>query len=260
MKNILISVFDSEGIEEVKFDSWVQTDRCMLRTLVMTVNEFIADCCEKIEKLKYHDFIAQKQSAFFKNLKENLLPGEFLVCLDFAENYSFVVQNSTQSFHWNNDQATIFTAIAYYKDNNNDVKHKSIATISNNLKHDTCAVYNYQIIIINYLKHNFNIQKIYYFTDGASQHFKNKSNFSNLQNHETDFNISAEWHFHATAHGKGGCDGIGANLKRGAAKASLQRLSQNHILTVDSLYKWSYIMEYYGKYYLINTANLKKKS
>ncbi|KAJ8677518.1 hypothetical protein QAD02_013305 [Eretmocerus hayati] len=81
--------------------------------------------------------------------------------------------------------------------------------------------------------------RIFYVTDGASQYFKNKSNFANLVAHERDFGVVAEWHFHATAHRKGACDGIGANLKRGAKQASLQCSSQHHILTPQSLFEWA---------------------
>jgi hypothetical protein len=61
----------------------------------------------------------------------------------------------------------------------------------------------------------------------------------NLLFHEKDFEIVAEWHFYATAHGKGACDGIGTNLKRGAKRASLQLSSKNRILTAESLYEWA---------------------
>ena len=52
-----------------------------------------------------------------------------------------------------------------------------------------------------------------------------------------DFGIPAEWHFHATMHGKGPCDGIGGNLKRLAARASLQASYNDPILTADALYQ-----------------------
>ena len=78
-----------------------------------------------------------------------------------------------------------------------------------------------------------------YFTDGAAQHFKNEYNFINLLHHEMDFGIPAEWHLHATAHGKGSCDGIGGNLKRLAARASLQASSKDPIVTADALYQWA---------------------
>lgn len=101
------------------------------------------------------------------------------------------------------------------------------------------AVYEFQKIITNYLKENFNQKKMFYFTDGAAQHFKNKYNFTNIIHHETDFGIPAEWHYHTIAHGKGPCDGIGGNLKRLAARASLQASSKEQILTADALYQWA---------------------
>ena len=122
----------------------------------------------------------------------------------------------------------------YYKDCG-ELKHRHIAIIFDNLAHDTVAVHEYQKVIINHLKNNFEPKKIYYFTDGAGKHFKNKSSFANLQAHEEDFDIPAEWYFHGIAHGKGACDGIWANIKRFAARSSLQHSSKHHILTPSSI-------------------------
>ena len=84
------------------------------------------------------------------------MAGEFLIWFDFAENYTFVVQNSAQSFPWNKDLDTIFTVVIYYKDWGK-LKHRSIAIISDNLAHDTVADHEYQKIIINHLKNNFKL-------------------------------------------------------------------------------------------------------
>ena len=67
------------------------------------------------------------------------------------------------------------------------------------------------------------LKKIKYFSNGVSSQYKNHENFHNLCLHESDFGIPAEWHFSATSHGKGACDGIGRTVKRLAARASLQR-------------------------------------
>ena len=45
--------------------------------------------------------------------KESLKPGEFLVLADFSENYSFVIQDEVQSFHWNNSSATVHPVQKY---------------------------------------------------------------------------------------------------------------------------------------------------
>ena len=66
-------------------------------------------------------------------------------------------------------------------------------------------------------------KKIFYFSDGAAAQYKNRKNFANLAYHEEDYGVPAEWHFFATSHGKGPCDGIGGTVKRLATKASLQR-------------------------------------
>ena len=83
-----------------------------------------------------------------------------------------------------------------------------------------------QEIIINYLKKSFDfVKKIIYFSDGAAQHFKNKHNFQNFLHHYEDFSVEAEWQFHATAHEKNACDGIGASIKSHARRANLRKYS-----------------------------------
>ena len=54
-----------------------------------------------------------------------------------------------------------------------------------------------------------------------------------------DFGIDAEWHFFATSHGKGPCDGVGGTIKRLAARASLQRPYDKQIMTPRQLYEWA---------------------
>ena len=66
--------------------------------------------------------------------------------------------------------------------------------------------------------------------DAGSQ-YKNRKNFVNLCHHKDDFGISTEWHFSATSHGKGACDGLGGTVKRLAARASLQRPYNDQIMT-----------------------------
>jgi hypothetical protein len=51
--------------------------------------------------------------------------------------------------------------------------------------------------------------------------------------------MPAEWHFFATSHGKGPCDGVGGTVKRLAARASLQRPVNNQILTPRQLFEFA---------------------
>lgn len=55
--------------------------------------------------------------------------------------------------------------------------HRSCSHImSDCLNHDTVALYRFQKIITDFLEENFKPKKLFYFTDGAAQHFKNKYN------------------------------------------------------------------------------------
>jgi len=77
---------------------------------------------------------------------------------DFSENYSYVVQDASQAFHFNNQQCTIFPVIYYYKENS-ELKHKSCIFLSDSLKHDTFAVFTIQKQLIPEIKKLFKMLK-----------------------------------------------------------------------------------------------------
>lgn len=193
-----------------------------------------------LPKLLVHDFLAKKQSCFLNDRKKSLKNGEVLATGDFSENYSFIVQNSVQDYYWTNHQATLHPWVCYYVDDNGQLQHISIIMISDHMKHDSTTVYTFQNYLLRILKEKIPfLQKVIYMSDGAGSQYKNKHNFENLCLHEKDFGVPAEWHFFATSHGKGACDGIGGTFKRAAAKASLQRPLTNQIVSVKELVEWA---------------------
>ena len=218
----------------------MSVDRSTLETYTKPVDEFVDMFCEKLEVLHPHAFIAAQQASFYCDCKSTLAPREMLVTVDFSENYSFVLQDAAQGYHWNNAQATIHPFVAYYKDESEKLCHLSYVIISEALHHDTMAVFLYQKCFITFLKGflPFTSQpcKIVHFSDGAGSQYKKRKNFLNLCHHKEDFGISAEWHFSATAHGKGACDGIGGTVKRLAARASLQKPYSDQIMTPRQLF------------------------
>ena len=62
---------------------------------------------EKLNLLLSHSFTATQQAIFYKDIKSCLKTWEVLVTVDFAENYSFVLQDTAQGFHWNSAQSTV---------------------------------------------------------------------------------------------------------------------------------------------------------
>jgi len=235
----LQQTFDDKLIENVKYKQWVTIDRTSLQTLISTVDEFLQLLSNDLKKLLLHSFLVKKQMEFLNYKKKNIMKNECIVICDFSENYAFVLQNSVQGVHWNNDQATIHPFSIYYKDNEDEVKVKSFVSISECLHHNTIVVHLFQKQLVEFIKTNLKgVDKIIYFSDGASAQYKNKKNFINITHHLQDFGIAAEWHFFPTSHGKGPCDGIGGTLKRLAARASLQRIN-NPIRTPQELFTWA---------------------
>lgn len=239
VKTILEEGFEENLVEKVTFRQWISVDRCNLETLEKSTTDFIDLFCGNLSALVIHDFIAKQQSSFMNNIKENLKDTEVLVICDFAENYSFILQDEAQSYHWTSGQATVHPFVIYYK--REKTEHVSFVVISECLEHNTIALYCFQKKLIDFMKSRFGnrIKKIYYFSDGSAAQYKNRKNFTNLCNHKDDFDIDAEWHFSATAHGKGPCDGVGGTVKRLAARASLQRTYENQIQTPFQLYEWA---------------------
>ena len=202
----LTMVFEENDMQEISYSQWLQTPVTTLKNLVEDVSDFIPYFCSKVSALLPHAFISQQQSLNFKKtLKSSLPENEFIINLDFAENYAFIAQNAPPGFHWNNDQATVFVGFVYYK-LNNELKSKGFIIISDNLDHDTVAVYIYQKLIVDYLNANFTVSKIHYFSDGVPQQSKNFKNILNIYFHFQDFGIVADWNFFPTAHGKGVMD------------------------------------------------------
>lgn len=239
IKNQFVKMFEENEIEEVSYKLWATTDRCKLMNVTDKVEEFTDSLVESLGKLVPHDYISKTQAKYFRELKDNLKEGEIIVTLDFSENYSVVIQDAVQGFYWNNVQISILTSVIYYKENG-ILKHLSYIGVLESLSHDTISVYMFQKKLMELVKSKIsNINKIYYFTDGAGQHFKNKKNFLNATLHHQDFGIRAEWHFFATAHGKGPCDGLGGMVKAEARKACLKFGSENHILNALDFYEWA---------------------
>ena len=115
---------------------------------------------------------------------------------DFAENYSYVVQDEIQSFHWENKQATLHPFVAYQRRGDGTLEHQNICVVSECREHSTVTVFAFLKVVINYLKKEFpTVKKVHYFTDGCAEQYKNKNNFVNLCHHEDDFGLAAEWNF-----------------------------------------------------------------
>src|SRR6218665_1427307 len=239
LSDFLALLFLEAGMDDedtINFKRWEQADygvSIVSRSEMVAV--LIEELCRQVELITSHYFIAKSQAEFLTASKTTLKENSAVILLDFAENYSFLVQDAIQGHHWNNRQATLHPFTVYYM-KDNTLKTLSICVISDCMQHDSITVHVFLRAVLSFISETMpNIEHVMYFSDGAASQYKNFKNFCNLLHHPQDFNLTAEGHFFATSHGKSPCDGIGGTVKRLAAGASLQAITTNHILTPQKL-------------------------
>ena len=87
--------------------------------------------------IRKHSFFAKCQANFRRAKKEFLKANEVIVFGDFAENYQFLVQHETQSYHWSKEYCTLHSLVVYFIDGDGNIQHNSLCFISDNNNHDT---------------------------------------------------------------------------------------------------------------------------
>ena len=107
-----------------------------LETVTLPSDEFVDALCERLEAFQTHSFIAKQQSQFYDQCKQSLNPAEVVVSAYFSENYSFVLQDVAQGFHWNNNQSTIHPFVIYF----HDLSHASFVVISDCMRYYCCLL------------------------------------------------------------------------------------------------------------------------
>jgi hypothetical protein len=198
LKNKLLDIFTNNFIDTIKIKKWTSTDRSNLESVELNVDDYIDQFCNQLKDYQIHDFKTKMQATYYRETKMSLKDGEVLVVCDFAENYSFILQDEVQSFHWNNEMATLHPFVIYYK-KEDEIAHLSFVIISECNIHNTVAVHLFQKHLIEFIKANISaigpVHKIIYFSDGCAGQYKNCKNFLNLCHHRDDFGIAAEWIF-----------------------------------------------------------------
>ncbi len=208
----------------IKVKQWVSTDRPELVFQHLSFPEFCDLVLTQLLILIPHHYYTIEQAKYFKQRKESLSPSEVIVVLDFAENYTYTIQDEIQSNYFNKQQLSIHPACLYYKDEKGETKEKSFCYVSEDTNHDAAFVQVLLGHLTSYVKETWPIvSNIEYFSDGCGGQYKNCKNFFLLCKHNENFALNASWSFFATSHGKSSCDAVGGAVKRAVTAESLRR-------------------------------------
>ena len=126
---LLDQSFSDNTKDEITFQQWVLTDSIIIINMVLDIADFFDFLAYKIDHLSSHSYILKCQSSCLQHLKENcaLSPSTTIVIADFAKNYTMVIQDAVQGWHWTNQQCTIHPIIMYYVNEQKNMQLKSFA-------------------------------------------------------------------------------------------------------------------------------------
>ena len=173
---------DGIGIEIHDSASWFIWKKMNVRYELLHLTGAFQALMEEIDDLSSnfitHSFYTHKQRYYIALIKEISSSATFAVAqLDFAQNFSFVIQREVQSVYYSRQQAAILRV--YIKVGE---EHRDMVFISDYLTHDTRFVYCAKNSVVDFLRKEYhNVIKVNYVSDGASAHFKSKC--STLQTH-----------------------------------------------------------------------------
>ena len=141
VKEYRTELFEEHSIDHVNVKQWQKSNFiCSLYPTSLHVDEFINEVRSQIDTLCQHHFKAKSQSAYLQHVKTPLKPHHALILLDLADNYSFLVHDIIQGFHWNNRQALRHPFVVYQK-KDNKIASQSFCIISDSLQHDSNIVH-----------------------------------------------------------------------------------------------------------------------
>ena len=187
LKKFLYEKFEEwDPEDEISYSSWVSTDRTQQVKFTVSLEEYVETLINSLETLIPHSFISKSQSGYLKIMKENIDCSKAIVLLDFSENYSYVIQNEVQGYHWTQDSCSLHPVVIYtHSEYSGDITVTNLCILSDDLEHDVAFVYETQKIVTQFLKDNFPmIKDINYFSDGCAAQYKNCKNFINICHHK----------------------------------------------------------------------------
>ena len=253
---VLTANDDVDEKPDISWSLWISSNNHVeLQHLNGSFRSLIDHLNSRWSSFVTHTYVTRQQRDYVKTIKLTSSFTTFAVVqVDFAENFSFVIQKEVQAAYWSQKQATIYTVVITIGGN-----HHSMVIISNCMVHDTSFVYCTQKLIVAFIRDEYpTVNKInyvryasisfrpyfltcFYFlcSDGAPSQYKNNKNIMNLSFHQQDFGIKAAWTFTSSGHGKSPCDGLGAATKSPARKYSLRQGPEKAFCSAKDFFKFT---------------------
>ena len=216
---------EEDTAEQLKWEQWIDVkeereikrgDEIKNQTVNITRKEeqtwLASDLTGKfnaqLPRYKRHIYNVKKQQKYYQDLKADLKAGltdaEFLIHVDFAENFVGKMHQEISKMHYGASakQVSIHTGVYYL--GHSSVPH-TFASISDSLHHGPAAIWEHLSPVLTEVKLKYpNITNLHFLSDGPLTQYREKANVYLLRNQirSSGFKI-ATWNYFESGHGKG---------------------------------------------------------
>lgn len=213
-KEVVVKIFKDVGIGQVNAEG-KEKKRKDLAVERMKSSTFILLFSDHLKSFVKHNFVFRWQAQQFKDCLLKFPSDVVVSVVDFAENYSFKVQNEIQSMHWWSTQVTILVHISYIKNSVAAIEKTLHFYISDDKLHDTLFVQHCFMLHDNWMKQQGHRLRYHWvWSDGAASQFKARQPHYFVGRYYQLTGLHMMHNFSASRHGKGEHDGAGAVIKR----------------------------------------------
>jgi hypothetical protein len=158
--DLFINDDDFDDKLDASWSLWItKNNRVELQHFTGSFRSLIDELNGRWSSFVTHTYVTRQQRDYIKNIKlASSLTTFAVIQVDFAENFTIIVQNEIQSAYWNQKQVTIYTIAI-----NIGADHRNMVIISDRMVHDTTFVYCTQKLIVAFIREEFpTVTKINY--------------------------------------------------------------------------------------------------
>ena len=145
-----------DDCDNVEYYEWARVDG-KLKNVVKSVDveEAIELFNEQGKILKAHIFVKRTQNTHYTWLKENLKTNEFIIHVDYSENYEDKEQEEIQSAYFGHNSFSIFTACCYTRRIDGTLLNEKFTVTSEANDDSRIAAFSCINLIIDLLRRSF---------------------------------------------------------------------------------------------------------
>ena len=145
-----------DDCDNVEYYEWARVDG-KLKNVVKSVDveEAIELFNEQGKILKAHIFVKRTQNTHYTWLKENLKTNEFIIHVDYSENYEDKEQDEIQSAYFGHNSFSIFTACCYTRRIDGTLLNEKFTVTSEANDDSRIAAFSCINLIIDLLRRSF---------------------------------------------------------------------------------------------------------